>query len=554
MAATSSNEYTGKDTRKVIRVSELEPSQDGKVDVCFPTWNFALSKEQLESREFPEPESPYGKIWRQEVENIRQPVMNGDKIDNLEGLVVLSPDEMYEYVKKPDEFIQAQTFNYSTGNLQLPPAGDVTTTLELGKSPLFLNEGRVQEKRYFMSVLFDKIVPPSLRANMVVCGGAVNRAVCVEGRWWDFSDFDLFVFGKSSETMTKLCQRYLDAVLTICDAKDAFMMRTGNAVTFKFKVPIPVGLRPNAALWKCTRESITITTQLILRHYDTLSEVLHGFDVDCCGVAFYANKYYATQRARLALATRTNTVNVQLLSPTYEKRLSKYKVRGFNIHVPGTTIGDVRYVQEVPLTYPTGMLCLVTAGWCSMLSDSHQAEYDDYESAIRITGRYIDSEDRVMALMLDDRGIYGLISRDYTLLGNCPVELSNLEHTSNLIQEFTLVSKPINATQFTGSFHPISMTWGEWLDSGLVVRPQANSPQLAMVKDDDWDQWVKVENGQVVSDKGVIRTTNGSLVVVECRPVKTSKKYFCLALTEGQHFTREMTKGNMWKWDRTAME
>ncbi len=76
-----------------------------------------------------------------------------------------------------------------------------------------------------------------------------------------------------------------------------------------------------------------IEVQFILRLYRSYSEVLHGFDVDCCCVGYDGNDIYMTERALYAISNRTNTVNFDLLSPSYEYRLVKYAHRGFVVRV-----------------------------------------------------------------------------------------------------------------------------------------------------------------------------------------------------------------------------
>ena len=107
--------------------------------------------------------------------------------------------------------------------------------------------------------------------------------------------------------------------------------RTANAITF---------------------EVFPLILQVILRLYRTPSEVLHGFDVDCCSVG-YDGKLWMTQRALHAIWNGWNTVNFGRLSPSYERRLAKYGTRGMAIKVPNfTRKGEkgeelVKYSQEV---------------------------------------------------------------------------------------------------------------------------------------------------------------------------------------------------------------
>lgn len=90
-----------------------------------------------------------------------------------------------------------------------------------------------------------------------------------------------------------------------------------------------------------TRTKNTITTtfdntdvQFILRLYKTMSEILHGFDVDCTSIGYDGKDIWLTQRALYALSHGYNTVNFGRLSPSYEFRLAKYGTRGIAIYVP----------------------------------------------------------------------------------------------------------------------------------------------------------------------------------------------------------------------------
>lgn len=74
--------------------------------------------------------------------------------------------------------------------------------------------------------------------------------------------------------------------------------------------------------------------QIILRLYNSPSEVLHGFDVDCCSIGYDGKNVWLTQRALFSLINRYNTVNFDLMSPSYCDRLIKYAQRGISIRIP----------------------------------------------------------------------------------------------------------------------------------------------------------------------------------------------------------------------------
>lgn len=78
---------------------------------------------------------------------------------------------------------------------------------------------------------------------------------------------------------------------------------------------------------------MVVSVQIVLRLYKTPSEIIHGFDVDCCSLGYDGQNVYMTHHACFALANGYNTFNFDLMSPTYEKRLAKYGTRGTAIKV-----------------------------------------------------------------------------------------------------------------------------------------------------------------------------------------------------------------------------
>jgi hypothetical protein len=93
----------------------------------------------------------------------------------------------------------------------------------------------------------------------------------------------------------------------------------------------------------CTRTANAITfvdkeskleVQVILRLYQSPSEVIHGFDVDSCCFGFDGESLWMTHRAHYAIKNGYNTVNFDRLSPSYEMRLVKYGTRGMPIKIP----------------------------------------------------------------------------------------------------------------------------------------------------------------------------------------------------------------------------
>lgn len=70
--------------------------------------------------------------------------------------------------------------------------------------------------------------------------------------------------------------------------------------------------------------------QIILRAYDSVEHVILGFDIDSCCIG-YDGEIICSERFLRAIRYGYNLVDVTRLSTTYEVRLMKYYLRGFDI-------------------------------------------------------------------------------------------------------------------------------------------------------------------------------------------------------------------------------
>lgn len=73
--------------------------------------------------------------------------------------------------------------------------------------------------------------------------------------------------------------------------------------------------------------------QLILRVYSCPSEIVHGFDVGCCGVLFDGKDVWATERALYCINNKVNWLEPDRASPSYIYRLCKYANRSMDIEL-----------------------------------------------------------------------------------------------------------------------------------------------------------------------------------------------------------------------------
>jgi len=142
---------------------------------------------------------------------------------------------------------------------------------------------------------------------------ARQRKAFFERRGFADGDLDLFLYALTPEQATAKIQALYEHLRSLGDTT---IVRTKLAVTFMQDFPRRV-------------------IQVVLRVYKSPAEVLAGFDVDACCVAYDGERVWATTRAKRALNGMVNVADSSRQSLTYESRLFKYSTRGFVTCVPG---------------------------------------------------------------------------------------------------------------------------------------------------------------------------------------------------------------------------
>jgi hypothetical protein len=82
--------------------------------------------------------------------------------------------------------------------------------------------------------------------------------------------------------------------------------------------------------------------QFILRLYNTMSEVLHGFDLGSSAVGFDGKNVYFTSLSKFCYENMINIYDGTRRSTTYESRLQKYFHQGFKIVLPNLDISKLK--------------------------------------------------------------------------------------------------------------------------------------------------------------------------------------------------------------------
>ncbi|KAJ6261350.1 hypothetical protein Dda_4020 [Drechslerella dactyloides] len=132
------------------------------------------------------------------------------------------------------------------------------------------------------------------------------------------SDIDLFLYGIKDEKAAIERMESIEATIRDNLLWETTSIRTKNTITI-------VSQYPNRHV------------QIVLRLYSSISEILTGFDVNCACVAYDGKQVYANPRAVASWMLQCNDVDLTRRSPSYEHRLSKYRLRGFEVFYSGLT-------------------------------------------------------------------------------------------------------------------------------------------------------------------------------------------------------------------------
>uniref|UniRef100_A0A6B2KWG6 Poly [ADP-ribose] polymerase n=1 Tax=Arcella intermedia TaxID=1963864 RepID=A0A6B2KWG6_9EUKA len=220
------------------------------------------------------------------------------------------------YLNLLDVFEEPEQFVYS-------PEYSKNITMVLGKMRNLNPQCSVVEQEEFTRN-FEEFTGGVLKGidwdNILVAGGGVLGPLLninEETRKKSFadSDIDIFIYGLTPEEATNKMEEIFYVIQSNTNASGE-IIRSRNAVTIVGQYPIR-------------------HIQIILRIYKSPSEILMGFDIDCCCVGYDGETVWALPRAARAIANKFNMVDLSRRSLTYESRLYKYAKRGFAVAVPG---------------------------------------------------------------------------------------------------------------------------------------------------------------------------------------------------------------------------
>lgn len=143
------------------------------------------------------------------------------------------------------------------------------------------------------------------------------------------NDIDVFIITKDQERADQAVKRLLTRVYNteiVDESVRSLLLQTENSIT----VQSAEGMR----------------IQIILRLYNSVAQVLAGFDLDSASIGFDGHQLYCMPRFVRMLQSGANLVDFERQSRSYAFRLMKYLRRGVGLLLPG-------YSQErVVATYP----------------------------------------------------------------------------------------------------------------------------------------------------------------------------------------------------------
>jgi len=157
--------------------------------------------------------------------------------------------------------------------------------------------------------------------NVVVAGGLASNTINPNYNSKTISDIDLFIYGLN-ESSAK------DKINTIIDNVREYVTNFFNCDLHVMKNKYVISMIPENVDKRCHK------VQIILRLYKCVYEILAGFDIDSCAVAYNGSDILMTERSLNSFLTRYNLIDITRRSPSYESRLYKYYKRGFGIYIP----------------------------------------------------------------------------------------------------------------------------------------------------------------------------------------------------------------------------
>jgi len=206
---------------------------------------------------------------------------------------------------------------------------------------------------------------------VVAAGGAA--AWPLGDRTIEPSDVDFFFCGQG--TTKDFWHRAADVVESLTDN----LITEATCVTQELRP----GLITLIALYLKEDSMVTKKFQLILRQYQSVSALLHSFDVASCAVAFDGKEFYSTAIAAYAHAHRINVVNPAYRSPSFEHRLAKYFERGYALALLNLDASRLIRNTQIELPHMKLHIDVVHSNYAAGTIELATRSQSDYEPSMK---------------------------------------------------------------------------------------------------------------------------------------------------------------------------
>lgn len=137
-----------------------------------------------------------------------------------------------------------------------------------------------------------------------------------------FNDIDLFIHSCDKATANIIVNKLVNFYN---------LKHNENAIIFNLYDINENGNGNNNLLFS----KIRLNIQIIKRLYSCPQEIIVGFDVDCCCILTTLDgDIWISERGANSIINGYNIINFEKMSPSYEYRILKYRIRGFAIWIP----------------------------------------------------------------------------------------------------------------------------------------------------------------------------------------------------------------------------
>lgn len=184
--------------------------------------------------------------------------------------------------------------------------------------------------------------------NVVIAGGSVCNAILN----LDFmNDLDLFIFGVDAKEANCIVERLLNNLIEYCKK---------NSYEYKI-LKSDYGMRVKISD-ENTKDRHIYEVHITFILYNTVAEILYGFDIGSCSVGICDETVYFSALGAFAHKNMVNIYDPTRMTPIYFERLDKYLERHFNVYVPfvnkyrfstETLPGNITYTCEYLLEIDT---------------------------------------------------------------------------------------------------------------------------------------------------------------------------------------------------------